>query len=551
MSIIYKITNTTNGMVYIGRSNKTLEEAWTVHRYEGRQTRPVRLIGQAIKQFGVEHFTYETIEECNSDQLRMRHKYWMDHYQSQDKGYNKKHMGGVAVPHDILTEMHAEGMSAMEIASALGCDERTVVNHIKSDKPAICTKEVTRRYGRTSSKEAILQLWETGMAHPEIAQQLHLTEATVQNTLRKNNVSLQELYARRDLPMPAHCHKYGYAQVDMNECTMETPDSSTVVAGRHNISKPALYDACTGPRTNVSGKMFRRYDENGAMIPRMYEPVGHTVPVKCVNPDNPDMCQEFPSITAAAVALVGTKDLNTMNKLRYAASKHTLFCGMYWYIEGRDNRRRPIYAFSVTDYNVQQVFMNQSEAAIFLHVHQNAISRHLNYPQKYRSTGGYILSWDENFSREEWEEAIRYVRPANARCRVSQTKQQHIYLTDIEVYDVTYCSTLLDAIAKTQSSASVIQKCLRGELKSARKYFVTNEPITFDAWNERVSELRYTSPAKAVYGVNVDTQEIITAKSVSEAARKVSMSRHIINVALQHQRCAAGYQWHYGTPNNV
>ena len=546
MSIIYKITNLTNGMVYIGRSNKTLEEAMTAHRYEGRQTNPRRLIGQAIKEFGINSFKCEVVEECAPDILRARHEYWMETHESKTKGYNKKHHGGNYVDHETVLEMYAEGKTAEEIAVELQCDERTVVNHIKTEKPAITTTEITKRTGRPDSTPTIIQLWNDGYTHVEIASQLHLSNNWVQNKLRKNGITVKELYERLGQPMPESYRKYEYAQVNDDEKPVEFTDKSSVIADRHNISRTSLYDACTGPRTHARGKMFRRFDEDGTMVPRLYEPVGHAVPVKCVNPDNPEIEQNFESITAAVIALVGTKDMNVMCQLRHAASKHLLFHGLYWYIEERDNRRRPVYAFSIDNYEKQEVFMTQGEAARFLHVHQNAISRHLNYPKKYRSAGGYILSWDENFSRAEWAEAVKHARPANTAIKEVLTQKQRIYLTNIDVYEVTYCPTLLDAIEKTESSFMVIKKCLNGEARTAKGYFVTDTPMTYEEWEVKVQIP--TGHQKPVYGINVNTNEIITAKSISEAAKKICVKRENVSYAVQHNGISAGYRWYYGTP---
>lgn len=553
MSIIYKITNLTNGMVYIGRSNKTLEEAWTTHRREGRQKNPVRLIGQVIKEFGVENFAHEVIEECDADQLRARHKYWMEAYDSQTKGYNKQHSGGNLVDHSTVLEMYAEGKTSAEIAAKLHCDERTVVSHIKADKPEVTVTEITKRTGRPSSVPTILQLWADGMTHHEIATKLELSHQWVQTKLRQNGITIKELYERLGEPLPASYRKYEYAQVNDEEKPIEFTDKATVIADRHHIARTTLYDACTGPNTHARGNMFRRFDEDGVMVPRLYEPVGNTVPVTCANPDNPEMTQEFDSITAAVVALTGKKDMYVMQQLRLAASKHTVFHGMYWYIEERDTRRRPIYAFSVEDYEKQEVFMNQGEAARFLRLHQNQVSRHLNYPQKYRSAGGYILSWNENFSRAEWADAARHARPANGRNKTSQTQKQHIYLTNIDVYEVTYCSTLVDAIEKTESSFAVIKKCLRGEAKTAKKFFVTEEPLTYEEWEVRVNSKTIQSPTacRPVYGIHINTHEVITAKSIGDAAKKVGVDRTAISSALRHNHLSAGYRWNYGVPTNA
>ena len=544
MSIIYKVTNLTNGMVYIGRSNKTLEEAWTTHRYEGKQKNPVRLIGQVIKEFGIENFACEVIEECTEDQTRARHQHWMNVYQSKVNGYNKQHHGGNRINHDDVLLMYSHGMTAAEIAKILHCDERTIINHVKAESPDTDIKEITHRTGRHSSVPTILKLWADGKTHIEIAEEINLNESYVRTKLRANGICAKDIYTRLGIPMPDQCRRYEYAQVDVNEHPVEDTDTSSVVAARHEISRTSLHNACTGPATHAKGKAFRRFDEDGVMVPRLCEPVGHSIPVKCSHPDNPDVVYEYASLTAAVVALVGSKDTTAMARLRHAAATHTLCYDMYWYIEERDSRRRPIYAFSVSDYTKQELFMTQGEAARFLHVHQNSISRCLNYPQKYYSAGGYILSWDESFSRDEWEVRAKRACPSHSKCKEAQIKKQDFYLTSIHKYETTYCSTLLDVLAKTGSNTNTIRQCLRGESKTAKEYFVTDTPMTYEEWEVRASTT--SDNCKPVYGINVNTKAIITATSIGDAAKQVSVHRHSISYALRNNRVCAGYEWHYG-----
>lgn len=550
MGLIYKITNLKNGMVYIGRSSKTLEEAWTAHRYESGQRNPARLIGQAIKEFGIENFTKEIIEECDAAELRKRHKYWMEVYKSQDEGYNKRHKGGTIVFDDDIIEMHNNGMSAAEIAHECGCDERTVVSHIKSIDSSKTIKDITYRTGRPHSKEAILNLWNEGLNHLEIAQQLQKTKTWVRSILCKSGITIEEIYTRCGLPAHPSYHKYEYAQTDAHDALLDSPNHAKSIARKHKISTTALYNACTGPSKKVHNKTFRRINENGEIVPRMCEPVGNVVPVRATYASNPALTQEFPSITAAAVALVGEKNILVMQKIREAAENAHEYQGMYWSAESTENKRRPIYAFSIENYKIQHVFLTQTEAAAVLHVHPNIISRHLNYPQKYHSAGGFICTWNEHFTEKEWSEAVKQTRPANGRCKHSQIKEQNIYLTNINKYEVIHCFTLLDAIEKTQSSVVLIQKCLNGQALHTKNYFVTNYPISVAEWEERIQNLNPN--CKPVYGVHPITGDIVVANSIKEAAEKVNCHRSLISKALRGiMHVAAGYQWYYGIPQTA
>jgi group I intron endonuclease len=75
---IYGITNTLNGMKYVGMTSKTIEES---KNYYGSGV----YITRAVKKLGKQHFKKEIIEICNNEKhLREREKYWI-------KTLNTKH----------------------------------------------------------------------------------------------------------------------------------------------------------------------------------------------------------------------------------------------------------------------------------------------------------------------------------------------------------------------------------------------------------------------------------------------------------------------------
>ena len=88
--LIYKITNLLNGKIYIGQTKYTIEKRFLQH---SKADSP---LGQAMRQFGMENFTVEVIEECETqEELNEREKFWIKVLNSkQPNGYNIIDGGG-------------------------------------------------------------------------------------------------------------------------------------------------------------------------------------------------------------------------------------------------------------------------------------------------------------------------------------------------------------------------------------------------------------------------------------------------------------------------
>lgn len=84
--LIYKITNKLNGMAYVGRTIKSLDERMTGHRYNLRHS----LIDEAIREYGIENFTVEVLETCKTvAELKEREIFYIHKFDCKfPKGYN-------------------------------------------------------------------------------------------------------------------------------------------------------------------------------------------------------------------------------------------------------------------------------------------------------------------------------------------------------------------------------------------------------------------------------------------------------------------------------
>lgn len=88
---IYKITNTENGMAYVGQA-VSIADRWRQHikRGIGADTPTQNKFYPAMKQFGPESFTFEILEECSRDELNERERFFIDFFKTKEYGFNVK-----------------------------------------------------------------------------------------------------------------------------------------------------------------------------------------------------------------------------------------------------------------------------------------------------------------------------------------------------------------------------------------------------------------------------------------------------------------------------
>ena len=112
---IYKIENNINHKVYIGQS-KNIEKRWSRHKIAEDNCS----IHQAMKKYGVNNFSFTIIEECSQDDLNDREIYWIQYYDSYNKGYNETKGGEGSLGKTIkLTPNQVEEIQSLLIKGEL------------------------------------------------------------------------------------------------------------------------------------------------------------------------------------------------------------------------------------------------------------------------------------------------------------------------------------------------------------------------------------------------------------------------------------------------
>ena len=92
MAYIYQITNQINGKIYIGKTERTIQERWREHCKDYLRERCYdRPLYRAMRKYGLSNFTIELLEETNNPEER--EIFWIEQKGSFKHGYNAT-MGG-------------------------------------------------------------------------------------------------------------------------------------------------------------------------------------------------------------------------------------------------------------------------------------------------------------------------------------------------------------------------------------------------------------------------------------------------------------------------
>jgi group I intron endonuclease len=75
---IYKITNATNGKMYVGQTTTTLGKRFNSHVSEANRGTSTSALHNAIRKYGRDKFSFELLEECQShDDLDSAERRWI------------------------------------------------------------------------------------------------------------------------------------------------------------------------------------------------------------------------------------------------------------------------------------------------------------------------------------------------------------------------------------------------------------------------------------------------------------------------------------------
>jgi len=286
--IIYKIENKSNGKIYVGQTQRTLQERIREHK---RKSRKLSYIDRAIKKYGLENFIVEVIEECETiDELNEREKFWIRELNCKiPNGYNLTD-GGLG---RVVTDKERKNKSESQKGHVVSEETRKKISKANTGKTHVVTEEMRKYMSAMSAVKHPVRCIETGKIFDSVtaaAKWCGVQCGTVRAACRKNTrtgggyhweylpketpVQLLEL-AGNDMQE----NKFGKIYSDLKQ-KIETQEFefNSFIPSENTLTK--VYDCSRSTvRRAISELIHRGYVQvrQGSRVRVIYEPVERNV----------------------------------------------------------------------------------------------------------------------------------------------------------------------------------------------------------------------------------------------------------------------------------
>ena len=152
---IYKITNKINQKVYVGQSIH-MEARWQQHKREALGDRSNTKLYQAMREYGIDNFVFEIIEQCLEKELNEKEQYWISFYDSFQNGYNSNKGGlGEIFDRSEIFKLWDDGKSIKEILEITRIKSKETIRSYLAGYKNYSVEESNRRGGIQARKTAI------------------------------------------------------------------------------------------------------------------------------------------------------------------------------------------------------------------------------------------------------------------------------------------------------------------------------------------------------------------------------------------------------------
>ena len=191
--VIYIIKNKLNGKVYIGQTIQNPKDRWYKHcaKSNSSKNEANMHIKRAILKYGKENFSFEVIETCLKEQLNEREIYWINYYDSYNKGYNNT-LGGSSGTKSLkinnkefskIKNLYLdEFLTLKEIADKYNVDKTTIKHILYLQKVKLRTK--TYKY----KKEFLIELLNSGKSLRKIESEYGISRGYLSTFKKKHRI---------------------------------------------------------------------------------------------------------------------------------------------------------------------------------------------------------------------------------------------------------------------------------------------------------------------------------------------------------------------------
>lgn len=135
MRTIYKIINTVNDKVYIGKTSRSLQIRWSEHKNNYLNKSKDNKLYRAMRKYGVENFNIISLEDnIPNELLSLKEQEYIQQYNSYYHGYNSTFGGDGESCVDFIRveQLFNQGLNCTQIAKQLGHTRTTISSSLKA-----------------------------------------------------------------------------------------------------------------------------------------------------------------------------------------------------------------------------------------------------------------------------------------------------------------------------------------------------------------------------------------------------------------------------------
>ena len=255
MGFIYSITNDINNKKYVGQTRVSVNTRFHSHLNDFNNNDKCALHA-AIQKYGANHFTVETLEECDDEILDEREIYWINKLDTYNKGYNST-LGGQGKPlkydYKKVAEKYLELRSYKETAQFFNCSHIVV----KEACTLYNIPDFSNHLSEETIKEMFDWLFNNNFNVPEAAKKFNCSTAAVYYNLKKYGINLkseQDKYIISSYKKLGSISKTAKATGRCNKYISKVLKENNIPRISHKITKQkiAQYD--------LSGKLIKEYE---------------------------------------------------------------------------------------------------------------------------------------------------------------------------------------------------------------------------------------------------------------------------------------------------
>lgn len=268
MAYIYKIYNDFNDKIYIGKTGRSVEFRFKEH-FRGASGSN-SYIDASMKKYGIKHFYYEILEECETEYVNERERYWIAYFNSQaPNGYNLTPGGDGWSLSDKqiinIRELWDKGYSHKEISQQLNIPYSTVQHRIAAyDDYDI---EESRKRSMKSQYKPITVYSEEGIKIKDYqsisaaAKDLNISDKQIGNGLKGHYLVHGCYFTYLNEPLIIQTNKKRVLQFDLEGNYLQSYEGARATARELSIDSSSIIKTCNGKQITCKGYIFL-YEKN-------------------------------------------------------------------------------------------------------------------------------------------------------------------------------------------------------------------------------------------------------------------------------------------------